>query len=61
VIYNCALLVGVLPGRVTYVIGKDGKVKLIFDDLIKAAVHPEKALQTILEVNSFVATSSSSN
>lgn len=50
--YLLNVVLGVLPGRVTYVIGKDGKVKLIFDDLIKAAMHPEKALRSILEVNS---------
>jgi hypothetical protein len=27
------------------VIGKDGKVKSIFDDLAKAELHPDKALE----------------
>jgi peroxiredoxin len=37
----------VIIGRVTYVIGKDGSVKSIFDDLAKAALHPDKALETL--------------
>jgi peroxiredoxin Q/BCP len=40
-------LFGLLPGRVTYVIGKDGKVKSIYDDLGNAALHPDKALETL--------------
>jgi peroxiredoxin len=32
---------------VTYVVGKDGKVASIFDDLAKAEVHPEEALKTL--------------
>lgn len=34
-------------GRVTYVIGKDGKVKSIYDDLANATLHPEKALNAL--------------
>lgn len=40
-------LFGAFPGRVTYVIGKDGKVLSKYDDLAKAAVHPEKALEAL--------------
>lgn len=40
-------LFGAFPGRVTYVIGKDGKVKSIYEDLAKAALHPEKALEAL--------------
>jgi peroxiredoxin Q/BCP len=40
-------LFGVLPGRVTYVIGKDGKVLSIYDDLANAENHPVKALATL--------------
>ena len=35
------------PGRVTYVIGKDGTVKSVYDDLANAELHPEKALQAL--------------
>ena len=38
---------GAFPGRVTYVVGKDGTVKSIFDDLVNAAVHPDKALAAL--------------
>lgn len=38
---------GAFPGRVTYVVGKDGAVKSVFDDLVNAALHPEKALATL--------------
>lgn len=40
-------LFGAFPGRVTYVIGKDGEVKSIYDDLANAALHPEKALEVL--------------
>eukprot|EP01031_Cornospumella_fuschlensis_P029785 gene29785-35964_t len=40
-------LFGALPGRVTYVISKEGKVVTVFDDLGKAALHPEKALEAL--------------
>jgi peroxiredoxin Q/BCP len=40
-------LFGLFPGRVTYVIGKDGLVKFIYDDLAKAALHPEQALEAL--------------
>ena len=40
-------LFGAFPGRVTYVIGKDGLVKSIYDDLANAEVHPEKALAAL--------------
>lgn len=40
-------LFGAFPGRVTYVVGKDGKVVSIYDDLAKAELHPEKALDAL--------------
>ena len=40
-------LFGALPGRVTYVIGKDGKVLSVYDDLGNAANHPLKALDAL--------------
>ena len=40
-------LFGAFPGRVTYVIGKDGTVKFIYDDLGNATLHPEKALEAL--------------
>ena len=40
-------LFGALPGRVTYVVGKDGNIASIFDDLINAELHPKKAIATL--------------
>lgn len=40
-------LFGAFPGRVTYVVGKDGTIKSIFDDLAKAALHPDKAIEAL--------------
>ena len=42
---------GALPGRVTYVIGKDGKVISKYDDLAKAALHPDKAIEALSAKN----------
>lgn len=38
-------LFGAFPGRVTYVIGKDGICKGVFDDLAAADKHPDEALK----------------
>jgi peroxiredoxin Q/BCP len=38
---------GLLPGRVTYVVGKDGNIKSIFDDLARAEIHPDQALANL--------------
>lgn len=40
-------LFNAFPGRVTYVIGSDGIVKSIYDDIAKAELHPDKALETL--------------
>lgn len=40
---------GLLPGRVTYIIDKEGKVVSVFNS-IKANVHIEHALETIKEM-----------
>eukprot|EP01035_Chromulina_nebulosa_P016985 gene16985-22482_t len=47
-------LFGAFPGRVTYVIGRDGTVKGLYDDLANAELHPVKALD-ILEKTEAVA------
>eukprot|EP00596_Hydrurales_sp_CCMP1899_P009503 CAMPEP_0119041450 /NCGR_PEP_ID=MMETSP1177-20130426/12134_1 /TAXON_ID=2985 /ORGANISM="Ochromonas sp, Strain CCMP1899" /LENGTH=152 /DNA_ID=CAMNT_0007007495 /DNA_START=198 /DNA_END=656 /DNA_ORIENTATION=+ len=41
-------LFGAFPGRVTYVIGKDGTVKFIYDDIGGAALHPDKAYDAVV-------------
>lgn len=43
-------LFGLVPGRVTYVIGLDGKVKYIFNNLFQAEKHIEEAIN-ILQKN----------
>eukprot|EP01039_Chlorochromonas_danica_P005328 gene5328-5863_t len=40
-------LFGLVPGRVTYVIDKEGRVVSVFDDLLRAGTHPEKALEAL--------------
>ena len=45
--YVSKALFGAFPGRVTYVIGKDGLVKSIYDDLGNAEAHPDKALDAL--------------
>jgi peroxiredoxin Q/BCP len=40
-------LFGLFPGRVTYTVGKDGKILDIYDDIAKAELHPEKALAAL--------------
>ncbi len=38
-----ANMFGLVPGRVTYVVGMDGKIKYIFNNLFKAEQHIEEA------------------
>ncbi len=41
---------GIIPGRVTYVINKDGKVIYIFNSQIQAEKHVSEALRTLKEL-----------
>jgi peroxiredoxin Q/BCP len=43
-------LFGLLPGRVTYIINKEGKVVYIFNSQIKAAEHVDEALKILKEL-----------
>ncbi len=43
-------LLGLLPGRVTYVVDKEGFVKLIFDNGLMVKKHISKALTAIKEI-----------
>lgn len=38
---------GTIDGRVTYVIGKDGLVKRMYDNLLDGAAHSKEALETL--------------
>lgn len=42
-------MLGILPGRVTYVVGKDGLVKSVYDDIGNTDVHVERALEAVKE------------
>ena len=49
--YGVPTALGVLPGRVTYVIDKQGVVRHIFNDMLNAQKHVSEALQTIQALN----------
>lgn len=38
---------GLIPGRVTYIAGKDGKVVYTFNSQVRAAEHVDKALEVV--------------
>lgn len=44
-------LFGIIPGRVTYVINKEGKVTYIFNSQIQAEKHVDEALRILQEIN----------
>ncbi|WP_413999234.1 peroxiredoxin [Flavobacterium sp. W1B] len=44
-------LLGLLPGRVTYVVDKNGIIKMVFDSMM-AAKHISKALEMVREISS---------
>nr|WP_315176748.1 peroxiredoxin [uncultured Flavobacterium sp.] len=43
-------LLGILPGRVTYIVDKEGKVILVFDNSINAIKHIPVALEAIKKI-----------
>lgn len=49
--YGVPTALGVLPGRVTYVIDKQGIVRHIFNDMLNAQKHVSEALRTIQTLN----------
>ncbi|HFA51932.1 MAG TPA: peroxiredoxin [Bacteroidetes bacterium] len=40
---------GLLPGRVTYIVGADGIVKHVFDSQLKAQQHVKEALEQLMD------------
>lgn len=42
---------GLIPGRVTYVINKEGKIKYMFNSQIQAEKHVDEALRILQEMN----------
>jgi peroxiredoxin Q/BCP len=49
-LYGVPKTLGLLPGRVTYVIGKDGVVRLVFSSQLRAYDHVAEALAAIREM-----------
>lgn len=49
--YGVPSTLGVLPGRVTYVIDKQGVVRHIFNDMLNAQKHVSEALKTLQALN----------
>lgn len=41
---------GLFPGRVTYVLDKDGVCQLVYDELADAASHVDKAAETLADI-----------
>ena len=48
--YGVPPALGVLPGRVTYVIDKQGTVRHIFNDMFNAQKHISEALKVVQEI-----------
>ncbi len=46
-LYGVPATMGILPGRVTYVIDKEGIVRHIFSDMLNASKHITEALQVV--------------
>jgi peroxiredoxin Q/BCP len=46
-LYGVSTTLGVVPGRVTYVIDKEGVIKYIFSSQFQPAKHAEEALRTL--------------
>jgi peroxiredoxin Q/BCP len=51
-LYGATTAFGFLPGRVTYVIDKDGVVRYIFDSMLNFQGHVESALKTLQRLSS---------
>jgi len=49
--YGVPAILGILPGRVTYVIDKKGTIRHIFNDMFNAQKHITEALQVIQTFN----------
>ncbi|HEY9730426.1 MAG TPA: peroxiredoxin [Drouetiella sp.] len=50
-LYGVASTMGVMPGRVTYVIDKEGVVRLVFNSQLDAQKHVDEALKALGEIN----------
>jgi peroxiredoxin Q/BCP len=50
-LYKVPSTLGMIPGRATYVIDKNGKVRHVFISQFKPEMHMEEALRVIREIN----------
>ncbi len=50
-LYGVASTMGVMPGRVTYVIDKEGVVRLVFNSQLDSKKHVDEALKILSEIN----------
>jgi len=50
-LYGVPNTLGLFPGRVTYVIDKDGEVRHVFSSQIEVEKHVEEALKTLETIN----------
>ncbi|MDH6056302.1 peroxiredoxin [Umezakia ovalisporum] len=48
--YGATTAFGLIPGRVTYVIDKDGVVRLMFDSMFNFQGHVQEALKTLQQL-----------
>ena len=51
-LYGVPNTFGLLPGRITYVIGRDGVIRHIFSSQIKTAKHVAEALKSLRAIGS---------
>jgi peroxiredoxin Q/BCP len=49
-LYGVPSSIGIIPGRVTYIIDKKGMVRHIFNSQTQAQKHVEEAKKTLLEI-----------
>lgn len=49
--YGVPSVMGISPGRVTYVIDKDGTVRLVFNSMLDAKKHVDEAIKVLHELN----------
>jgi peroxiredoxin Q/BCP len=48
--FGVPAVLGLLPGRVTYVIAGDGVIRLVFNNLLDGAAHRREALRVLREL-----------
>lgn len=50
-VFGVSKTFGLLPGRVTYVIDRDGVVRMVFDSQVRTRRHVEEALSVVRELS----------